>query len=649
MRIKIRCVNLLLFITLLSLWLPTHVSAQMVINEFDVFASPQAVELLNNSDQPVDISGWYLDDSEGTTYLTIPNQPSIVPHTCLVIRGSLYLNTTTTDTIRLFDSTTPPTGVSPHLIDSYAYTQFTTTGNSYSRNPDGSGLFTVMSSSLGLFNVSRTDCTTDTSTPSPTPTPTITPIPTPTPTALSTPTPSPTHPPSPTPTSTLTPTFTPTPLSTATFTPTPTPTPVPSIFISEIMVNPSTGNEWIELYNNGAGSVVLDSWAIDDILDGGSSPHVFSATISPYGYAVVDMSGSILNNSGDSVRLLDAAGHEIEVFIYTSSQVDISWGRQSADTDVFCLQTPSKGVANNPCIIPSGTATPTTTPQGGISTTPSATPTYTPTPTPTPIPPSGIYLSELYVNINAGEHEWIEVYNDNRYAVELNTWKVRDATDQIIATISAKIEAYRYAVVELTSERMNNTDEQIYLLNPAGVVVDNFTYSDSTKGISWGRSPGNFSVWCLQNSSRNGYNFGCLPESTATPTPTEHLTNTPTPTKTRTPTPTTRLSVGSQRSASTGSGGSGSVLAASIGRTDSEGNLILNFTPQYNAKNIPTDTSPIRDELPEIVSTDQSATTPQFFVYFFLASLCMIGGGFQIARLWTLYRDSAPAYPDLLG
>jgi hypothetical protein len=197
---------------------------------------------------------------------------------------------------------------------------------------------------------------------------------------------------------------------------------------------------------------------------------------------------------------------------------------------------------------------------------------------------NALSINEIFSNPTGDDsgREWIEVYNDNRYAVELNAWKVKDATDQIIATISAKIEAYRYAVVELTSERMNNTDEQIYLLNPAGIVVDNFAYADSTKGISWGRSPGNFSVWCLQNPSRNGYNYACIPQPTVTPTPTEDLTHTPTPTRTRTPTPTTRLSVGSQKSANTSSGGGGSVLAASIGQTDSAGNLILNFTPQHD-------------------------------------------------------------------
>lgn len=613
-------ISLLLTLTI-TLFLPKITFAQMVINEFDVFASPQAVELLNISDQAIDISGWYLDDSGGTTYFTIPSQSIIAPHTCTVIRGSLNLNTTTADTIRFFDTTTPPTGLSPHLVDSYAYTQFSTVGNSYSRNPDGNGSFMILPSSLGLTNSSYVDCTTVTPTHSPTPIPTPTDTYTPTPTTT------------PLPSITVSPIVTPTPTLSFSSTPsfTPTPTPIPHIYVSEVMVNPSIGDEWVELYNDSSEPYVMNNWSIDDVMSGGSSPIQFSITIPAHGYVAIEMTSSIFNNTGDSVRLLDGESHEIEVFMYTSSQVDISWGRQSFESSSFCFQVPSKGIVNNQCL-------PTTNSPIGTST---PAPTSVLSPTPTPIPPNNIYLSELYVNTNAGEHEWIEVYNDNRYAVQLNNWKVRDASDQIIATIQMSLDAYRYGVVELTSDKMNNTDEQIFLLDSSGEVVDHFTYSDSEKGMSWGRSTSSFSAWCLQNPSRNAYNYSCIPQSTLTPTPTSDLTNTPTPTKTRTPTPTTRLSVGSQKSTGSVSGQGGDVLGASI--------VSLNFTPQYSPDAKTTTTTAVNDAQPEYVPHTSTSIAPQFLIYLFLTSLCMIGGGFQISRLWTLYQNSTPVYPDMFG
>ena len=611
----------LLLILVFTLSYPKTISAQVIINEFDVFASPQAVELLNTSDQSIDISGWYLDDSGGTTYLTIPNQSTLAPHTCTVIRGGLNLNTTTTDTIRLFDTTAPPTSLSSHLVDSYGYTQFTTLGYSYSRNPDGDGSFFVMPSSLGLTNSSHTDCAAIAPTPSPTPipTPTVTYIPTPTMTLI--------------PSMIVSPTLTQ--IATLTFTPTPTfspsPTTAPHIFVSEVMVNPSIADEWVELYNDSSEPYVLHNWSVDDVMSGGSSPVPFSVTIPAHGYVAIDMTSSMFNNTGDSVRLLDSESHEIEVFLYNSSQTDISWGRQSFESIAFCHQAPSKGISNNSCLLPTSSPSGTSTPA----------PTSVLSPTPTPIPPNNIYLSELYVNTNPGEHEWVELYNDNRYAVQLNNWKIRDASDQIIATIQMSLDAYRYGVVELTSDKMNNTDEQIFLLNSSGEVVDHFTYSDSEKGNSWGRSTNSFSTWCLQNVSRNAYNFSCIPQSTLTPTPTGDLTNTPTPTKTRTPTPTTRLSVGSQKSTNSSSDQGGDVLGAST--------LTLNFTPQYSPDIKNSSASTVSEELPEIPVRTSPSQIPQFLIYFFLTSLCMIGGGFQIAKLWTLYQNFTPAYPDMFG
>lgn len=602
---------LVVLFLVLFLSFPKTVFGQVVINEFDVNVSPQKVELLNVSNQTVDISGWYLDDSGGITYLTIPTQPPLTPGSCAVVEGSINLNTASSDTIRLFDDSVPPPSLSPHLIDSYTYAQFTTPGNSYTRIPDGTGSFVFLPNSFGYTNSGYADCVQIS------PTPTFIPIPTPSPSVTQTPT------------TTITPSVVATPSFALTPTPTftNTPTPIPQLFVSEVMVNPSSGNEWVELYNASSDAYIAHNWSVDDIMDGGASPVLFDATIPSHGYFTVEMTSSVFNNSGDSVRLIDNEQHEIEVFLYNASQVDISWGRSSFESISFCLQVPSKGSVNNPCIVP--TSTPTATPTSvlpGVM-----------TPTPTQVPPNNIYLSELYVNTNSDEHEWIELYNDNRYTVELNNWKVKDASNQVIATINMVLDAYRYGVVELMSDRMNNTNEQIYLLNPSGLTVDSFTYETSEKGISWGRSPGNFSSWCLQNSSRGAYNYSCLPQPTTTTTSSNITGNTPTPT--------TRLSVGSQKS--TGSGTT--VLGTSSVRMDSEGNEVVNFTPQFAFQSLEKSTAPSTDILPEDARASNTVNVNQFLLYLFMVGICMIGGGFQIAKLWILFQNSSPVYPDMFG
>ncbi len=185
---------------------------------------------------------------------------------------------------------------------------------------------------------------------------------------------------------TSTPTDTPIPSPSPLFTPEPTeiqsnPNPTPqsydNIFISEAMVYPeSNSNEWVEIFNNNDLLATLDNWYIDDIENGGSAPKKFSLTIPPKSYATFDLSSSIFNNDGDSVRLMDFNQIEKDSFQYQNAEVGKSLGRTSFDNDVFCLQIPSKGTNNNSCLNPTSansTATNSPTPEKSISQLPTVT------------------------------------------------------------------------------------------------------------------------------------------------------------------------------------------------------------------------------------------------------------------------------------
>lgn len=584
--------------------------AYMVINEFDVFASPQTVELMNVSDHAIDVSGWYIDDSGGSTYLVLPAQDPVPPYACLIARGNLFLNTTTPDTIRLYDATANPTSASAQLVDSYSYTSFTSSGNSYTRIPDGTGAFSIQPSSIGRFNASQTDCASGRSnSPTPIPTPTFTWTPSP----------------SQTPTPTITPTRTPTPLPTNTPSFTPTATIVPRIYLSEIMVNPSVDKEWVELYNDSSHEQSLVGWMLDDIAEGGGSPVVINGIASAFGYFVVSMPSNIFNNTGDTIRLIDSEGTSVEIFVYTNSQVDTSWGKTSFNSPSFCLQLPSKGMDNYPCLV--------------LSVTPSPTQSTTPSPPSSAPVPSGIYLSELYVHPENDEPEWIEIYNDNRFEVTLEGWSIKDATDKAIASITLVIPAYRYGVVELSSARMNNSNERILLLNSLGVVVDQFSYETSERGLSWGRSSANFGSWCLQTPSENGYNSGCIVRQTSTPTP----TITPTPPRPHTPTSSPRFGMGISNS----SQNPGDYLGAHTSTLLQTETLVLNYTP----KNAISPTLPVMAESVSTKTNGTTASTSSFAIvgYLCIMGICMTIGGFQLARLWELYRNLPTGYPDMFG
>ncbi len=327
-------------------------ASQIKINEFLVEPTPQIVELLNTGTEIVDLSNWYVDDSGGTTYFTIPTGTQLYPNACLSFSGSLNLNRTSDDTVRLFDSTAPPTSSSAKLIDSFDYKSSSGSGVTFQRIPDGQSIWSTGSANFDLYNLTGLSCKVE-----PLPTsvqataaPTSTPTPQPSPTASA---------------GEATPTLT--------ITTTPTPE-IKAIYLSEVYPYPSEDEgEWIELFNDNAFSVFLDNWKIDDVADAGSSPKKFSITIPGYSFKVIDLSSSIFNNDGDDVRLLNSNDSLVDSFSYEKGEKGKSIGRTSFLSINYCIQNSSKEYSNNSCINESSpnptiaiTPTPTTTPVSKI-------------------------------------------------------------------------------------------------------------------------------------------------------------------------------------------------------------------------------------------------------------------------------------------
>lgn len=342
-----------------------YAQTKILINEFMVEPN-QSVEIFNVGEEAVDISGWYIDDSGGSTYYKIPQQSIIYPNACLVFTSNFNFNTASSDIARLFDSSAPPTLQSAQLIDSYSYTKSPGKNISFFRETDGGSIWITGTQSLSNYNQSGLSCVI---VPSPTPTATLIPTSTPTliPTPLPTNTPSPTKTPMPTKTPTPKPTITPTPIPTATPTssPTPTPTITPSItptpteipisydniFISETMTNPETGGkEWVEIYNDNDFEVSLIKWHLDDIENAGSAPKSFSLVIGAKSFETVELTSSIFNNDNDQVCLLDFEKNLKDSFEYTDAEKGKTFGRINFESDEFCLQEPSKNQQNNQCL-----------------------------------------------------------------------------------------------------------------------------------------------------------------------------------------------------------------------------------------------------------------------------------------------------------
>lgn len=121
------------------------------------------------------------------------------------------------------------------------------------------------------------------------------------------------------------------------------------ITINEFIPNPEgkdEENEWIEVYNDSDSAIDISGWQLDD-MEEGSKPFVFpeNTLIAPKNYLVFPrtITNIALNNTSDSVRLLLPEGIVFQQIDYE----DCKEGQSSARTDQgFVWSPPSPGIAN---------------------------------------------------------------------------------------------------------------------------------------------------------------------------------------------------------------------------------------------------------------------------------------------------------------
>jgi len=91
-----------------------------------------------------------------------------------------------------------------------------------------------------------------------------------------------------------------------------------NVAINEIMYNPVSGNEWIELFNSGDTTVNLTGWVIKDELNQ-TFGDLTNVEIPPGKCVVINGTGTVLNNDNDEVHLFDNTMTEVDNATYDSS------------------------------------------------------------------------------------------------------------------------------------------------------------------------------------------------------------------------------------------------------------------------------------------------------------------------------------------
>ena len=113
--------------------------------------------------------------------------------------------------------------------------------------------------------------------------------------------------------------------------------------LNELLANPDgtdRGSEFVEILNTAGEAISLEGWSLSD--GTGATRHVFSGTLQA-GTALVlfdegehlDVPGAIvstttylsLNNTGDTITLMDEDGVTVDVVSYGTASSGISWNR----------------------------------------------------------------------------------------------------------------------------------------------------------------------------------------------------------------------------------------------------------------------------------------------------------------------------------
>lgn len=283
-----------------------------------------------------------------------------------------------------------------------------------------------------------------------------------------------------------------------------------SLKLNELYPSPDKGStEWLEIVNNGSESVSTSGYLIRDAAN--NTLPLASFQLEPEGFFIATTS-SLLNNTGDTVYLLNPTGEVVDIATYaatlTSSQsyancpvnqwvITTAISRDQPNTEA-CIQ-------NSPS--PSPTVSPGTTP------TPIAPVTPSPATSPTVLAVSPV-LSEVMTSPESGNTEWVELYNPHSSHITLEELQIDDTEGgSRPRNMSGTIPPHSYYVIALSTGIFNNDGDQVRLLSMQGAVIDSFSFSKTEKGSTWGRQQLTVnSSACIMQPSQGEKNTPCVTE-----------------------------------------------------------------------------------------------------------------------------------------
>jgi len=278
----------------------------------------------------------------------------------------------------------------------------------------------------------------------------------------------------------------------------------------------SSNDEWIELYNNTYSDIDLSGWKI--VSDDNTPNIALNGIVIGQGFYLLERTDDqtvpetianqiyigALENNGENLSLID----ENNILI---DQIKASDGWPSGDN--ITKQTMERASSGFWATSQDPYGTPGR--KNNISIVDSPVASFLPEPTSTILPesnpdyPGGIVFNEVLPSPLGPDEseEWIEIYNQNNFTVDLTDWQISDVFGQIkIYSFpnDSLINANSYIVIGRPESKitLNNQEDELLLFNPNQEIIDSIHYEKAVSEQSFARLSGDWS-WTNQLTPAN--------------------------------------------------------------------------------------------------------------------------------------------------
>ena len=131
--------------------------------------------------------------------------------------------------------------------------------------------------------------------------------------------------------------------------------------------------------------------------------------------------------------------------------------------------------------------------------------------------PSGVFINEFLPSPEGpdDQNEWIEIFNQNDFEINLFNWKLKDASGKVTTYIfseetTAKSKGFLVFYRPVTKIILNNEGDKLILFWPDGKITDEVSYENSPRGQSLNRN--NLDWYWSENLTPGSVNIISSPE-----------------------------------------------------------------------------------------------------------------------------------------